>query len=752
MHRIALAIPLLALVLAAAPAVAADGAWTVFIRPTGYRDVLAQRETVWVSTKEAGLLRFLRSSGRFESVFRTPGGLASNDLTVLASDRSGRLWVGTNGRGAGRLSADGLAWSLVNAFDGLPSDTVTVIEPEGDTLWIGTTRGLALWNGREVSGAVPDGVNPSPFASNAITGVVVSGDTVLVGTSAGVYFGRKSEQLANWTEANTGLIATNCSGLASDGRDVFALANGGTHRWNRATATWSVAAGNGSVRQIRDGFGRIVSISTLGMYVWSGSAWDAVAGSPPSTSSSGDGGVPPALDPDGVAVAAPSAGLQIGPGFELRTPPGPVGNDVSHVVSSRGALYVGTQDRGLSRLRDGVWKSWTSACDRCTTVADTGFKLPLFVYGLHADGRGIQWVGSWGGSVARLHDRGVVDTVDNRPVVDGVYDPSRHTYVWSSATDRFGRTWLGLDTPDRGGLPPIGIDVYDSTGAWMRSFQPGTDTYGQPGLNNGQIRALEVDKNDRLWVGYASAGLDRASLSASITGPLVLSDVSSTVGTLDVFGIRANGDSLWILASDGLRRISVSSLSITGSTPTYSLPGSVAPRGAVHPLEVDADGSVWVGTTLGVRHYFLRPNRTLGTEDFNVDNSPLPSNEVRSVRRDPDTGVLWFATERGVAGYDPRYRAPAEPVLPRLHVLVYPNPVQTTGIGFQLRLRGDAQTYGGSIHDITGRLVRRFENLSNGALFWNGRDDEGVLVRPGLYFVRVKGGGAEATARLAVVR
>ena len=66
----------------------------------------------------------------------TPGGLASNAVTSLAYDRSGRLWAGTAGMGVSRLSADGARWDLVNAFDGLPSDSVTVVRADGDTIWI----------------------------------------------------------------------------------------------------------------------------------------------------------------------------------------------------------------------------------------------------------------------------------------------------------------------------------------------------------------------------------------------------------------------------------------------------------------------------------------------------------------------------------------------------------------------------------------------------------------------------------------
>lgn len=729
----------------------AAGAWNVYIRPSGFRDVVAQRETVWVSTKDAGLLRYLRSADRFESVVREPGGLASNDVTVMEFDRSGRLWTGTNGVGASRLSADGLSWRLVNAFDGLPSDSVLALAADGDTMWIGTARGIALWNGRTVSGSVPDGVNPSPFASNDVRGVAVFGDTLFVGTSSGAYLARRSEGYVNWTRVVTGMTSTVVEAMVTDTRDVFALAGGATYRWNRGTGSWGVAGGNGSVRRLREDFSRITAISTAGLFLWGANVWSPIAGATASVSNTGDGGVEPGVDPDGVGFALPDSGLKFGPTWQTRVPPGPIGNDLSQAIATNGVLYVGTQQAGLSRFRDGVWKHWSTSCSSCTTSADPGFLVPVFVYGMHLGPNGSRWFGMWGGRISKLYDNGPADTMDNRAVRDGVYDPTRHSYGWSSVTDGQGRTWIGLDTPDRGGLPPLGIDLYDASGQWLRGFQPSSTTGPnlQPGLNNGQIRALDVDKNGRLWIGYAGAGLDRATISGDVINDgLGLLDISSSVGILDVFGIRASGDSLWILSTDGLRRMGINQTAITGSTPTLSIPGAVAPRGAVHPLEVARDGSVWVATTLGVRHYKVGG----GFEDFTFDNSPLPSNEVRSVRVDPVTGVLWFATGAGVASYDPGYTPPTGPRLSRLNVRVYPNPVAQTGIGFDLKLVGDATSYEGTIHDLSGRVIRHFDRGANGGVFWNGRDDDGHLVPPGLYFVRVKGGGAEATARLAVVR
>ena len=61
---------------------------------------MARHDTIWCASLEGGLLRYVRSADRFESIAREPSGLASQALTALEFDRSGRLWVGTSGPAA----------------------------------------------------------------------------------------------------------------------------------------------------------------------------------------------------------------------------------------------------------------------------------------------------------------------------------------------------------------------------------------------------------------------------------------------------------------------------------------------------------------------------------------------------------------------------------------------------------------------------------------------------------------------------
>lgn len=307
------------LALAFVPAAAfASGAWTTFQRVYGYSDMIALSDTVWCATREAGLMRYDRATGQFSFIPREPGGLASNALSALAYDRGGRLWVGTIGAGVSRLTADGSRWDLVNVFDGLPGDTVNTIRAQGDTVWIATTRGIALWNGQEIAGAIPAGGAPSPFADNDITGAAVVADSLWVSTRDGIYSSPVSGNLSVWTDQTANLPNHNIDRLGTDGSATYILSGGWIYQI-KPRGTWhGLTAAIGTVRRMADDFGRITAVTDLGTYFWDGSNWIQVPDAPPAAPA-GDGGIEVTADPAGHYFAGSRDGLY----EQTTTPLGP---------------------------------------------------------------------------------------------------------------------------------------------------------------------------------------------------------------------------------------------------------------------------------------------------------------------------------------------------------------------------------------------------------------------------------------------
>jgi ligand-binding sensor domain-containing protein len=734
----------------------AAGAWSTFMRPSSYGSLIATPDTVWCASADAGLLIYQRSAARFTSYVREPGGLASNNLTALTYDRGGRLWIGTSDAGVSRLSSSG-TWGVLNAYDGLPGLNVNALRAEGDSLWIGTTAGLALYNGTEITGRLPDGAAPSPFANNDITGIVLVGDSVWVSTGAGVYIAQRSQRLITWTLMPAGLPSGRVDALATDGAQVWALAS--NQLWLAgAGSSWSQVPGWGAVYRVSDQFGQPLVTTNGGLFALQGGAWNYLPNSPLSDGSPFTT-YTATLDPAGTAFAASHSGLYeqqpAGSPWQQNFPPGPPGNNVQNVLVDDTRVYVATFDEGMGRFDGQSWTLWDPV--PCTANCDHTLWDALYTFALVKDFAGRKWVGCWSVAVDLLDDSGPVDDVTHVlvPVSSSDY---QHTWLWSATADTSGGVWFGGDTNALGSSrpedQPIGIDYYSPSGIFRANYHPGSGDSVST-MANVQVRSLAYDPaRDRIWVGYAGHGVQWFPLPrqpngrADTTGLAKLAlQTLSDASRLDVFAVIPHSDSVWVFNTNDLRLYTA--YGSTNISVAYSIPAGPAPRGALHPLDVAADGTVWLGTANGVRVYY--PGG--GTRDFNTLNSPLANDEVRTVRLDPVTGVVWIATATGLNRYDPNYVAPPAPPLPFLTARVYPNPVSIANlIGTSMRITGNAPSYGGRVYGVDGRMVRRLTATANGDLLWDGRDENGAQVRPGLYFIRIDAGGRQMTARVTLLR
>ncbi len=746
-----------ACLLAALPVDAlAAGAWQTHLRAKDFTDLLVTDDAVWCATAEAGLLRFDRLTHQIQAITREPGTIASNHLTSLALDRVGRLWVGTFETGVSRLDRDGAAWELVNAFDGLPVDSVTTITVAGDTLWIGTRGGIALWDGRQVLGSLPDGNTVSfdtTFASPAVTGVVQLADTLWLSTPRGVGFARTSTNLSDWRKANAGLPTLEVERLAGDGQALFALAARTTYRWAPESLAWLPVPGLiDIVHNLKEDHGTVLAATSDGIYRHRAGeeSFTLIPDSP--GAGPGDGDDPePTVDSTGAAqhYAGSAAGLweqAVGGGaWALHVPAGPPGNTYSNIVIEGARVYAATRSEGIGRWDGSSWFAWLPvACPGCPST----FQRPTEVFALLADRVGQKWAACWSVAVEHFDDSVEPDVFTHFWTDPG--DDFRHTLAYGAAADSSGNPgrptgrWFGMDTNDLGVVQPLGLDYYDSTGAYAGTWGPGSPA-GVSRVRSGKIRAVTVDKAGRIWIGYAGAA--NSGVDHFVRRPEVDYDFRTVDNTtsFDVWGLVAHGDSIWVLTDRDLRRISRTSVPPRLLTQSYETPGGrpLGPR----LMDVAPNGDVFVGSEEGVRWY-----RTDGTtQDFTVANSPIASNDVRAIAVERATGVVWFGTAAGLNRFDPGYRPPTRPPGVEDSLRVYPSPATLTGLGVQLRLQGASDGYAGGIYDLAGRLLRRFTTSGRGQVFWDGRDEDGVMVKPGVYFVRAEAGGRQARARFVLL-
>ncbi|MCB1061277.1 MAG: hypothetical protein KDB65_13730 [Calditrichaeota bacterium] len=149
------------------------------------------------------------------------------------------VWIAT---------ADGLlsyfpkkrTWKRYDVQDGLPSQRVTALAAQGETLWIGTDDGLAVMNTQTNS---IDRVANTTFELAGVTDLVAQDSVVWVATGLGLYSVNPDSRDVTSLEMGPGLVANEVTGLSVFGNTLWAATRDGIMRRSESgeTKSWLAA-------------------------------------------------------------------------------------------------------------------------------------------------------------------------------------------------------------------------------------------------------------------------------------------------------------------------------------------------------------------------------------------------------------------------------------------------------------------------------------------------------------------------------
>ncbi|MBM3854294.1 MAG: hypothetical protein FJ399_14230, partial [Verrucomicrobia bacterium] len=324
----------------------------------------------------------------------------------------------------------------------------------------------------------------------------------------------------------------------------------------------------------------------------------------------------------GVCRLRPSSIAMVGP-------PGGWGPwSVQAVIAARdGSLWAGTEGAGVYRLRDGTWRR----LDR-----DAGL-TNLTVKTLLEDSAGRIWAGLTNG------DFGVFEEDRFRPrFTDSAVGPL--TAVFQTST---GELWMG-------GLIGVGRIVQDR----LEILRP---EQGQLS----QISGFAEAADGTVWIASVGNGLGRYR-----SGELQVLRTTDGLPSDYLWSLHVGRDgTLWIGTYDrGL--VAYRNGRFTQFDTTRGMPGNM-----VAQLIADESGGLWLGTNGGVARVgpaelgrlAAGGSERVSAQVFDVSEGlttrALSGGSQAGACRTRD-GLLWFATDRGLARIDPRVSPPAAPLPP----------------------------------------------------------------------------------------
>ena len=419
--------------------------------------------------------------------------------------------------------------------------------------------------------------------------------------------------------------------------------------------------------------------------------------------------------------------------IDMVGPPGGWGHwSVQAVIAARdGSVWAGTEGAGVYRLRNGIWKH----LDRESGLTNLTVKTML------EDSAGRIWAGLTNG------DFGVFEEDRFRPKFT---DPAVGPLTAAFQT-RQGELWVG-------GLIGVGRIVQDRLEV-LRS------EHGQLA----QISGFAEAADGTVWIASVGNGLGRYR-----NGVLELLRKAEGLPSDYVWSLHLGRDgTLWIGTYDrGL--VAYRDGRFRQIDATRGIPGNM-----VAQMIEDESGALWLGTNGGIarvgqaelERFAAGGIERVSAEVFDLSEGlttrALSGGSQAGAGRTRD-GLLWFATDRGLARIDPRISPPVAPLPPVIIETIRIDGVEvpTAGSAKQLSVRMEPGSRRLEI-DYTGlsltaphrvlfkyRMEGADENWTEAA---TRRTAYFSYLRPGRYVFRVQSvsadgaGGPEASLQLDVI-
>ncbi|MCK9424721.1 MAG: hypothetical protein M0Q21_01625 [Ignavibacteriaceae bacterium] len=704
-------------------------------------------EGVWAGT-EGGAFYYNFKDSTYKTFTKTEG-VNGSSITATAKDSSGNIWFGSQN---GKIDVfDPATKTFKNIFDIYNSERtekkVTAIAIYGDTAFVSTSFGLSLINTKTLSFydtffkfgnfASNIGVNYSFKKDNIIYAATNSGIAV---QKAGTTNLVAPESWDNYTTAN-GLSSNTVIKIGSYKDSIFVLTSVGfskfnSNSWQNFLATFP----NGHVQDFQTNLDSIFILSDWIVYYYANELINRYS-------------------PIGYAYAEKMPYckegkilLTYGQGAAFYdknnsyasfavSPNGPSNNNFFDMtVDQRSNLWVATgKDAGgvgFYKFDGASWKTFNVN------------SAPLLSNAFHAVALGSDnsvYFANWGSGFLKIKNDSTFQSfsASNTPLV-GIKDNPQFLVIADMRTDSKSNLWvLNHDAADKKALSVL---TSDSTWHLFENLpDPNVNQYSKLAIDQYDTKWFATNNPNKSGLYYFNENSSLANLSDDRSG-FVSGLNSNSVSSL-AFDKRGE---LWVGTNSGVNVISNPNTVLTSSSTTLKITSVFSLRQqAINCLAVDAINRKWVGTNQGLIVAATDGSSLLAT--FDSKNSPLLSDQIKSLTIDEKNGIVYAAVEGGLTAF---YTTALTPNTTFSSIEISPSPFLIGNNSTLLTIDGLIKDSDIKILSIAGNLIREFSSPGGKIAFWDGRNDDGKFVNTGIYLIVAydKEGNSVATGKVAIIR
>lgn len=350
------------------------------------------------------------------------------------------------------------------------------------------------------------------------------------------------------------------------------------------------------------------------------------------------------------------------------------------------------------------------------------------------------YLSSWGGGMITVEDDSNITYWNhlNSGLEKLVYSNPNYISIRinGSAFDSEGNLWIANAWVDER------VKKRSVDGAWSSFDMSSVITNPAFGLNE-----LVIDKTNNIWIGSRRNGALVFNESGNRKKSLTTEQNKGSLPDLNVKTVKVDSNNrIWIGTKKGLV-VFYNSADIFDSSAINAEPVIILDDGVpkkllgdqpVNTIAIDGADNKWFGTENGVLQ--TNPNGTSTINNFNKNNSPLPSNNILKIAVDNNSGKVFFATNKGIVAFNSNVSKYGNH-LPEVYA--YPNPSTKRNEFITIDGRNGTHLPNGTnikILDTAGNLVfetntKEGQELFGGKVVWNKTNLAGNKVASGIYIV-----------------
>ncbi len=344
----------------------------------------------------------------------------------------------------------------------------------------------------------------------------------------------------------------------------------------------------------------------------------------------------------------------------------------------------------------------------------------------------ITYLGSYFSGLLEYDGNTFIHYDETNSALQGAQGDSNSKRIAGMELDDAGNLWIANSYATE----PVVVKTFD--GSWYSFPLPGAPSTG--------IGPMVIDLSGRKWFAARNEGLivydDNQSIEVPNDDQFIHLKTGIGTGNLpsnDVFSIVIDLDGqIWVGTSQGIavfycpEQVFDNPACIDAQqiiVETDGIAGYLLETEQVNAMAVDGANRKWIGTTNGL--WLFSDDGTEEIHYFNTDNSPLLSNDIRSIAVNHATGEVFIGTSNGVIVY--RGDATLGDEAQGEDVTVFPNPVMENYEG-EIAIMGLVQDADVRITDISGTLI--YKTKANGGMaVWNGKNYDGARAQSGVYLI-----------------